>query len=147
MSRDYTIEIILDEPTTEETIRKILLRGEKYHIEYIDQSTSESLTTTKKRLSLEKAVQEISLGLKDPEDIENLPVIAMKIDDSYCLLVFGKPDVYTTISLGIYGNIWMKNSGQKNIDFDRYIRLLLDLCQDFPIVELKTLDSYRDGYA
>lgn len=147
MSRDYSIEIILNAIPTPETIKQILLQGQKLTIEYVDQNSTEPLTDITKRLTLDEATQRILLGLNDREDIDNLPVLAIKINETYCWLVFEKSNTYTSLLLGPYAYIWMKNSGTKQIDFDKYIRLLLDLCQDFCIVELKTLDSYRDGIA
>ena len=147
MSRDYSIKIILDVAATSEAIKTIVSRGQEVGIEYIDQKSDECLTNTKKRLTLDESVRRVCLGLQSREDIENLSVLAIKIRETYCWLVFGKTEMHTTILLGPHAHIWMKNSAKKKIDFDKYIRLLLDLCQDFCIVELKTLDSDRDGYA
>ena len=131
MSLSYVIKIKLDALYTEENIKKILERGAFKGFIYYDQITFEKYS--------------------------DIPVInpkqaAHKIMNAY--KAKKEPVVYTTLDKELEADFWFYETADEwlefqvngagiikkdfYIDFAYYIRLFLDLCDDFCVLELRT---------
>jgi len=150
MSRDVWVEIALEAQATHETINIILTRFKDQKVKYIDEREAKV-----SEFNIQEATSIMIKGLYDDQHARyalerNTPVILCEVEQSYFSLVCVQNDnKRLSISIALEAYRWYKGDPEdRDIDYDRYLRLLLDACQDFPITRLKTSDTYYDynGY-
>ena len=132
MSISYSIEISLN------------FRYEKNNIDYLFQKFLENnirlyfddFYDANKLDSSGAAARILSVKL-EPED---RCVDAKFQDTDFSIWVYKEKNDLLSISIGSFGKIWRKEfiNDDYGTDFARYIRLLLRVCKDFTILELKT---------
>ena len=138
MSTQYFIDLKLNASYNEETIGHILQHGEMLGFSYYDASKGIGTDSI-----IPSAKDATKIFIKSIEDkYEDGSILRVKVDDNtYAFLNFYKSEEgWFTVSLGGFGSPKRKDfeGSVYHIDFDHYIRLALDLCKDFAIVELKT---------
>jgi hypothetical protein len=141
MSRDVWIEIVLKKDFSKETIHRILKCGEQVGCKYVNSKDDTSITAVQ---ALELAYSSYDVPQSYADEIRNLPCVEFQYLDTFCRLIFSSDNKIhnTEILLSIWGNRWFKGDpDDEMIDWARYIQLVLALCQDFPILELKTDDT------
>ncbi len=129
----YTIKFFFKSPYSPQLIQKLLLSAKNQGYIFSDSFTHEILTIDQAHHKLQEF------------DIENIPVIRMKIEDTYInLFSITYPDSSWALSFGNQTNIWQTYQGHlingKMIDNARYLRALLKLIPEF-ILENIYLDS------
>jgi hypothetical protein len=132
MSVSYSIDVTLDLFYTEENIKYIVAKGKEQKFTYLDFELC-------KFLSVDEVVQKILYSHSDDEARH----VRIKFQDTFCFLWFFKSDNGQLIfSIGSFGYKWDRDfsNGRRiyTIDFARYIRLMLEACNDVSILELNT---------
>jgi hypothetical protein len=132
---DYVIKINLYAPYTQETVYKILHKGSKkkfiYH-DYVFGALYKNAPIIDAHAGAAKIINAYN------NDTEGGPSIFVIIDspiDTDVFFWFDKPeDGGVEFTIGNFGNPRKKGS---YIDFDYYLRMALDLCEDFSIFAVK----------
>ena len=132
MSVFYSIEALLD------------LKYEKNNIDYLFQKClenniglySDAFYNTCKLESNNAATRILSIKLEH----EERNVLAKFQDTDFFIWIYKEKNNLLKFSIGGFGVVWRKKfiDGDYDIDFARYIRLLLRICKDFTIFTLKT---------
>jgi len=134
MSISYSIEFFLD------------LKYEKNNIDYLFQKCienniclySDTFDNVYELDSKGAATQILAIEVDDEK-----PKVHAKFQDTdFFIWIYKEKDNLLSISIGSFGRIWRKEfvDGCYDIDFARYIRLLLRVCRDFTILKLETGD-------
>jgi len=130
----YSIEITLDVAYTSENIAKILELGQKKGFIYYDDildNTSEKLHRINAPEAAKKIIENFNLQLE-----EGPAVLTILENSSSAHLWFNKNnDNGLDFSIGTFNCPRKKGS---YIDFAYYIRMALDLCEDFSIFGVQT---------
>jgi len=132
MSTFYSIRILLD------------LKYEKNNINYLFKKCLENNTrlhidpfaNLSELDSNDATTQILTVALEDEERC----VRAKFQDTDFSIWIFKKKNNLISFFIGDFSLKWKKEfiNGNYGIDFARYIRLLLRICRDFTILELKT---------
>ncbi len=128
----YTVEILLD------------LKYEKHNIDYFFQKCienninlySDTFDNVYALDSNSAATQILAVEI----DNEKPKVHAKFQDTDFFMWIYKKKNNLISFFIGDFGITWKKEfiNDDYGIDFARYIRLLLRICKDFTILELKT---------
>jgi len=152
MSRDVWIEVVIAGQLNQQVVENILQCGARYGCVYFDPKDDGELDISRSSISSTNAAQYIMEALYarliDPQDIESMPAIHFQCEEAVSTLIFGswRNGSGTKIVLNAWIDRWLKGNPHDNmIDWARYIQLVLALCQDFPILMLKTDDSYFES--
>lgn len=144
MSATYSVYCTLQATNTKKNIRAIIKRGAEigciYYNDIWKKHDSDSVT-----LSIENAVK--VMMDRSPEVLVDFgPSIYTKFEDTYFVFRINPnfDNNLLNVSMGAISHPWRKefwNSPEDvlMIDFARYIRLMLKLCDDFTILKLKTI--------
>ncbi|MDR3549891.1 MAG: hypothetical protein P4L31_00620 [Candidatus Babeliales bacterium] len=138
MSIQYYIDLKLNATYSKENIIKILQQGLKRDLCYYDHILGERYENSP-TLNAEQAANKVIKALE--ENIDGGPCVYAKIEETNGFLSFYKSeDGWFEFRIGGFGSPNKKDflDGVYYIDFDYYIRMALDLCKGFAIVELKT---------
>jgi len=140
MNIDYSIKIKLHVECKEENIKKILVRGEQQGFKYYDHVMGVQYSEAS-ILDARGATQKIIKAYKDkPEDGPCVYTILNSTTETCAFLWFYKSDDgLLEFQMGAIGCPKKKDMF---IDFDYYIRMCLDLCKDFQILEVRTTMDY-----
>lgn len=134
MSIVYSIEVKLDVSYSKDIVCKILAKGKNKGFIYYDKIINQDIDNPLPILPEEAAVkliqaQELLL------DLGPRVLTILGGDDNASLWFYKNDDGTINIDMGAFGCPRKKGN---YIDFSYYIRMMLDLCDDFPIIELKT---------
>ncbi len=135
MSIFYFVEATLDTEAHHEVIHKILTCGLKENFSYKNSPYHENKTT------LGEAINTVLQDLGTKKKACLYP----DFENTSCLICFYITDLgLLKISLGGFGAYRKKkfNNDHYDVDFAYYIMLLLRLCDNLCIVELKTTSDY-----
>lgn len=139
MSISHYIDLKLRAPYNKGNIKQILQRGTKNGFCYFDHSLGERYTNAPV-LDDEGAANKVLKAFK--EKAEDGPCVFTKIEqENFGYLCFRETeDGYLEFSFGGFSSPQKKSfkDSHTHIDFSFYIKLCLDLCQDFAIIESKT---------
>lgn len=135
MSILYSISITLDAEYNNITIRNILEKGRAkgfiYYDNILDQY-NDNPSTIQPEDAAHKLIQAQELSLELGPRILTI----LDQDGDNASIWFYKKDNYTIeVDISAFGCPRRKGMF---LDFAYYIRMLLDLCEDFPVMELKT---------
>ncbi len=134
MSKDYSIKITLETAFNEFNIQKILKKGSNKGFKYYDHVWGERYENSP-LLDAAGATQKIIKARIN--NLEEGPCVysVLEKDSNAHFYFYESEDGYLEFHIGAFG--CPKKKGYW-IDFAYYIRMFLDLCEDFPILELKT---------
>lgn len=137
MSISYGVEVTLKAQYSKKNIKKIIEKGKSIGFIYFDTKDAKNLYC----LDIENAVKEAMN--KSPEIIsDGGPYIDTKFEDTRFFFRITEQKYFFTVSLDCFSSTWERVFWNSNdilkVDFARYIRLLLKLCEEFIILELKT---------
>jgi hypothetical protein len=134
MSLGYSVTVRISMNYAEQNIYLIMKNGiskfnfKYYLIDYI------KLNCIGRELNLEEAVEVLINGTPD----ETLNCIVAKYQDTHFFLHFINEHYYLTIMFSTFFNPWVRSyDGGEDVDISRYISLMLDLVEDYKILELK----------
>ena len=142
MSVSYSIDVAVDLLYTEENIKYIVTNGKDKNFIYLD-------SERRIFLSVDDVVQK-KMSESYSETYNEDFHVRIKYQDTFCFLWFFKSDENKIIfSIGSFDYRWDKdfNSGKveiHTIDFARYIRLMLEVCSEVPILALSTDADNRE---
>jgi len=152
MGRDVDIIIKLHTVFIENVIKKVFERFTRHDIKYIDERRLyQGIWYVSSEQALSLTLEDIlSQSIRTVPPLGRATSLSCEMSESFFIVIFCQ-DINKSVSLlmGPEGNPWYKGDPEdRDIDYDRYFRLLLDACQDFPITHLKTSDTYYDynGY-
>jgi hypothetical protein len=148
MSRDADIQIILAAELNHNTVKIILERGEFMGCKYVEKN-HHFVEMPSSFITPLEATDYIMKGIREEEGVgfeklRMIPSVTFQYQDTLCNFILGKWHTSGTSILcdmfnGVY---WFKGDpDDEMIDWARYIQLVLALCQDFRILELKTDDT------
>lgn len=130
MSRTYLISTRLDAEFNESNIQAVLERGlpeSLIYYKYMDEDGTP--------LNINEATDSAFKGDKD-WDVNTL---AIKVEDTYAKLIFSmdKNNMMNVMLSGL-SHLWFRKfkNGDEDIDVARYAKVLLNLTQDFKILEM-----------
>ncbi len=134
MSKDYSIKVTLDVAFNENNIQKILLRGLDKNFEYYDHILGERYKNSP-LLDVRGATQKIIKARIN--NLEEGPCVyaVFEKNSSVHLCFYESEDGYLEFDAASFGGIRKKGH---YIDFAYYIKCFLDLCDDFPVLGLRT---------
>jgi hypothetical protein len=136
MSMDYAIKINIYAPYTQETIYKILHRGSKKKFIYHDYVFGVRYKDSPIIDAQAGAVKIINAYNNDIEGGPSILVIVDTVSDNNVFFWFEKVEGGgLKFTMGDFSNPLKKGHF---IDFAYYIRMALDLCEDFSIFEVRT---------
>lgn len=142
MGRDYSLDIILNAEPKEKNLRIILQQGINAGISYTSSKESFEWHEVTK-LNLEQALAILLTRLKGPCNFDN-PGLVIFFKNSYSFFLVNDRYGCLKLTIGPIGTLLKKSSlHDTSLDFDPYIRTLLDMCKNFPIRELNTIDDYH----
>lgn len=146
MSFTHSVNVTLYAEYTIPNIERILLRGQNqlgfiYEDNILDQEIHDP-----QKIDPREAAQKIMQAYELNLDLGSRVKTILKEDprtkqtnlwfNESVQLWFNTGDAgYLRVSMGAFNN---EKENDYGIDFDHYIRLCLDLCLDFPIIELST---------
>lgn len=141
MSIDYSVNLTLYATYNEENILKILQKGSSLGWIFYDQILGE-LYEEAPILNAEQALQKILRAIK--EDIEGGPTVYVKFaNPGYAHLSFLEENKFLRCDL--FGISYLRRKDfEENfhgIDFAFYIKLMLDLCNNFLLKKIE-IDEY-----
>ena len=134
MSQSYSVYSLIDVSYSKEVVENILVKGQALGFVYEDNF-----------LKLKIGIAPLNLTEAVNFTVSSeLPSIFVDYQDTnFSLLIYdGKP--YTSIMFLSFGEGWKKkyvNQSDEGYEMHRYAKLMLDLIEDFKIIEFK-LDFY-----
>jgi len=145
MGRDVSLDLTLKVKLSKDNVQKILNQGAALGCRYIDDEhwsyglPNIFITPVDATALVMRAIDEKKKSL-NPRII--IPSIRFTYQDTFCTLIFTEECnefmvILCCISRGTY---WYKE--EPHIDFERYARLMLEMCHDIPILEMETDDTY-----
>ncbi len=138
MSIQHAVSVILNGHYKKENIQNILQKGISKGFIYYDHILGERYEESPV-LDAERAAEKVIKALK--EDTDGGPSVYTHFDDNNGFLFFYKfEDQLIEFRIGSFGSPIRKDFKDNvySIDFDHYIRMVLDLCKDFAIIKLET---------
>jgi hypothetical protein len=137
MSRVYSIVTVIDLEFNKDNIKKILLKGERLGFKYYESNFNLINQPEKlKKFSVDQANEYVSTIIKDdPNGLE------VQIENMFFSFFFYKK--FDEIKLHFFGFDylpWMKTfkpNGEEDIDINKYLKLMLDLVEEYRLLELK----------
>jgi hypothetical protein len=136
MSSFYSVEVILNAHHNENNITRIIEHGTDLGFIYYgwDKTPSPIILT-----SQEAKTFLLTILTGDENDLSDA-YLTVVFKDTDFLMRIDPIENYTRISIFSFGQPWQRQIDRDSytIDFARYIRLVLELCKDFPILELTT---------
>ena len=133
MSKIYSVEVILEASHDLFNIALLLEKGASLGFVYHDHVDGKMYNLAPV-LSAKDAAQKI-INYDFIKDEAAPSVYTIYEDDGFFLWCFQSEDQFLKVSIGGFGNPKEKDG---SLDFAHYIRLLLDLCDDFVILSLTT---------
>jgi len=148
MGRDIGFDLTLGVERNEENIRKILHQGAEIGCRYWDAQDASNnfqpiFTTPDQAIAC--VMSEVVRDEKGTGLGIVIPSVKFKYQDTACSLIFvqdrnGGMGILCSIFRGV---CWYKEEPNEFcVDFERYLRLMLKICNGIPIVEMDTDDSY-----
>lgn len=124
MSLDLQIKIIFTEPIKESHIRSIVRNGSNLGCVFFDNTINDCLT-----------VEDISNILYDGYKIagEGGSISVNNNSSQFRISVYQETKKNAALSVHLTYNYWKRNPPLLDYDFERYIRLLLDMTADMPL--------------
>jgi len=149
MSRDVWIEAVIATDTSYNAVHIISNRGIEIGFKYINKNAAFPYKDiSDEYITPEQAIADVIEGLESHRlgirSARTIPCIEAKFLDTFICIIFGKHSAHSiNLLFDVFGGRWYKgNPEEEHIDWARYMQLLLNLCQDFPIIEIKTIDSH-----
>jgi len=152
MGRDVGLDFILAAECNQESLKKILERGAAIGCRYADPTNLAKLGFDGPTISTDHAVAYVMNNINEQKKVPksgcNIPIIRFYYQDTFCSLIFGE------LALGemrilcdiVRGSWWLQGDPDLQlINWERYIKLMFDICRDFPVLMLKTDDSYFES--
>lgn len=135
MSTWHMIHITINASPTKDILKIMLHRGIKNNIVYLSSLTDFCTEIT----ALNRTIDNILDQFKTPWNQKPITVEARCLDAYFDIIFNSYTQSTMSISLSLISNHWIKNKyGNNCIDYQKYIRLLLILCNNFPIISIKT---------
>lgn len=141
MSLYYSCDIYLSAPLNEETLLTLINRGKHLGFIYFNLQSYSGNLDIDTSMSSEEAFNYILMGKTTKKNDSDFPkCLTVKYLETILTLSFYEKDGCTNVSLFVLGNKWEKTINDKIcFDFGRYVKLLIDLCEDFCIEKVETL--------
>jgi len=141
MSITYGIDVNINAAYSQQNIHFILEKGAKLGFRYYGcfWEKNENFVILDIKNTVKEIMKQSSEPFKNSE-----PRVYVKLEDTYFFFCILNKKDSMEVSLGGFASPWKKefwNSPYGDtlmIDFARYIRLLLKLCEDFTILKLET---------
>lgn len=136
MSIFYSVDLTVNVPYNEIIITKILHRGVDLGFIYYGWNKAPSPIILTSQQATAFLLTILTGDENDPSDV----YLTVVLNDTNFLMRIDPVDNNTRISIFSFGQPWQRpiDFDAYTIDFARYIMLLLDLCKDYPILELTT---------
>ena len=134
MALGYSITAKLDAYYDSNNIEFILNKGITIGLRYSEFILGKIDYSSAPYLSLNKALEAVIQGISD----SSLHCLVVKFQETFATLHFVNDGKYLLIMFSGMSFLWSKkySNGKEDIDIARYTRLLLDLVDDFKILEL-----------
>ena len=141
MSVIYALDVKLIDKYDNEKMSQIIKRGMEIGFIFYDHICGERYTDSPV-LNVEGAMKKM-LNYSEEITWDGEPNIYTKFQDTYFYFWVGKSEEgFLVVHLGGINFPWKKDfwngAVDHGFDFARYLRLLLKLCEDFTIVEVRT---------
>jgi len=136
MSISYSIKVRMMTFFKQQPLVNILERGSQYGLIYYDHIMGEQYENGP-FIDAQKAAIKIMAAIESKD--EGGPCVFTKIDDTYCFIFFYRTDHGTLdFYIGSFGSPVRKDfrDGFYHIDLAYYVRLALDLTQDYALEEI-----------
>lgn len=137
MSTWYSLSVIIDAKLDHKIVEQILEAGQAHHFIYFKENNPYT-----KVVSPKQGASKLLSSEEQARDDGGARIFT-KFEDTYFSLWIDCKDSKTEIYMGNVEYSWKKAFANSNkaeyFDFARYIRLLLILCKDFPIISLETV--------
>ena len=140
MSIYYTCDIHLEASFNKEILMHLIKKGERMGFLYLARSNYSQSTDPSKVFTTDEAVEHIIIGRTTKKDDFNFAKsLEIKYEDTYFTLSFNEKNNAIYLHMFPIANIWKKTfENQKYFDFGRYTKILINLCEDFPITNICT---------
>lgn len=133
MSLGYSVVAKLNANYQESHIRDILRRGAELGIGYHDFSLG-LMSYSSPELEINEATRLVLKGAPD-----DLHCLTISVQETYATLHFLNDEGYLLIMFSGLSHLWSKKyfDGDEGIDIARYVKTLLDLVDNFRVLELR----------
>lgn len=136
MSRLYSIDVIIGTSFNLKMIEHVLEKGVNYGFIYY-----ESIYSTEKIITPGQAALKL-YSIAQGADYDEESCIFTNYQDTFFILILSNDMGNLSVHMGNFSYKWENVFSNSDMgyffDFARYIRLLLAVCKDFPIVSIET---------
>ena len=138
MSQYYTFDAFLSVRFEEKTITSLINKGKDLGFMYLDKASNEIGPLTK--IPSQEAINILLTTKKDRGDnFFSSESLKIKYKDTFFTLWMYESNFSINIHILALGNIWKKTYGDEEyVDIGRDTQILIDLCEDFPIMQICT---------
>jgi len=143
MNTEYSINLVLDTKFEKNNLIPLFKKALDLGIKFFDEQADDTLDMP--ILTSKKATQ---IATQEKKEITDDPIGTLWgvfHDTSFFFYVFRKPNNVIIVSLLIFPESlkWIKKYKESDvIDYARYIRLLLKICEDYTVINLETEINY-----
>lgn len=145
MIRLDSVKVILAAQSTPIVIKQILERGSYLQWHYYEKKFAPSKETL---LSVEQALNYIMANrdLNEKKYQKSFGRLYCNILNTENSLVFSNKYGFLEVAISPTGvQVFFKDKEQEKLDYDKYVRMLFDLCSNFPILVVEVTDElYAD---
>jgi hypothetical protein len=150
MSRDYSVYMTLGLPFIQKNVQFIVQKADDLNFVYLADSDDNKLFDISTRyLNVNQAVSKLFTMAEKMTDYESPFLRAKYCDTDFFLRLYEAENKAISIGVAVFGFRWDKKfeqgSSSYTIDFARYIRLLLSVCNDLTILEVETHSDLVEG--
>lgn len=140
MSLHYTCRIYLEASCDEAVFFKLLQKGKTLGFIYFYRESYSDDFDVAKNMSAKEALNFVEMGRTSRKDDFDFPKsLAIQYQETVFTLYFPEEDKGMYVSFFILENPWKKQCGSLElIDFGRYVKLWIDMCEDFCIYKIET---------
>lgn len=142
MSSIYSYHIFLAIPLEPLVIRKIIEKGKEKGFVFLNpqkygNTSMVFLAPTTSTVAQQHAITFLFNKKNDP--FENFPGLCIQYDTTYFIITLHENEKHTHIQLVPSNHTWKKKYKEKSYDdLGRYLSLLIDLCEPFPVLKIET---------
>lgn len=139
MSVHSTCIICLEVDFNEENIKTLIKKGQEIGFMYLAKEKYEESKTIN-YFSVDQATHHIILARTSKKNDTNFPKsLEVNFQDTVFTLAFYEENTCLCVNLFPIDTVWKKNfKNDKYFDFGHYMTLLIDFCEDFPIMKIST---------
>lgn len=140
MSLYYSCKVNLKTHYNQETLLKLLERGKRLGFIYFNLQSYSGDLDISTDMSAKEALNYLISGEATRKDDINFPKnLTIQYDDTIFTLKFYGSDYSVSLNFFVLENPWKKIcDSDEYIDFGRYVKLWINMCDDFCIYKIET---------